>query len=100
MPKSDSYFRRGEEHPHHRLTDSAVCFIRRSGLGLNELAAKFGVDKKTVWAARTSQRWPLPQCLEADLRHDLPALLRYQSSSFVIEGFSPLSLIHESTAQR
>ena len=28
------------------------------------------------------------------------ALLRYQSPSFVIEGFSPLSPIHELTAQR
>ena len=26
MPKSDTYYRCGEEHPHHRLTDSAVRF--------------------------------------------------------------------------
>ena len=41
MPSSETFYKCGEQHPHHRLTDAAVLFIRRSGLGLNELAARF-----------------------------------------------------------
>jgi hypothetical protein len=55
MSSNSSHFRRGEKHVNAKLSDSKVSYIRKSGLGLNELAAKFAVDKKTIWAARTSK---------------------------------------------
>ena len=57
MPSSETYYRCGEEHPHHRLSDSAVLFIRRSGLGLNELARMFGVSKSAIHRARVRISW-------------------------------------------
>ena len=57
MPSSETFYKCGEQHPHHRLTDEAVQFIRCSGLGLAELAALFGVNRTTVHRARTNQTW-------------------------------------------
>ena len=48
MPSSDTYYACGEKHPGARLTDEAVLFIRRSGWGLNALAAQFGVSTAKI----------------------------------------------------
>ena len=57
MPSSQTFFKRGEDHLNAVLTDDKVLFIRRSGLGLNELADRFGVCKSTIHRARTSGSW-------------------------------------------
>ena len=57
MPSSDTYYKRGEAHLNARLTDDKVLFIRRSGMGLIELAERFGVSKSTIHRARTSRTW-------------------------------------------
>lgn len=57
MPSSETFYKCGEQHPHHRLTDAAVLFIRRSGLGLNELAARFSVCRSTIHRARIGRSW-------------------------------------------
>ena len=57
MPSSETFYRCGEEHPHHVLTDEKVLFIRRSGLGLSELAARFSVCRSTIHRARIGQSW-------------------------------------------
>jgi hypothetical protein len=57
MPSSETYYRRGEEHPHRKLSDSIVCYIRRSGLGLNELSARFGVNRSSIARARAGTTW-------------------------------------------
>lgn len=43
MPSSETFFKRGEDHQNAILTDEKVMYIRRSGLGLNEMSAMFGV---------------------------------------------------------
>jgi hypothetical protein len=49
--------RRGEHHPHARLTDEAVREIRASPLGARRLARKFGVYPSTIWYVKTQRRW-------------------------------------------
>ena len=57
VPSNQTFFKRGEDHLNAVLTDDKVMFIRRSGLGLNELAERFGVCKSTIHRARTSRSW-------------------------------------------
>jgi hypothetical protein len=47
----------GEANPTHKLTLAAVRFIRASDLSCRELAARFGVKRRTVQAARSRQNW-------------------------------------------
>jgi transposase len=48
---------RGEKHYCAKLTEAMVLFIRKSGEGCSRLAARFGVHKSTVHAARVKRRW-------------------------------------------
>jgi hypothetical protein len=47
----------GEGHPYAKLSRSVVIEIRNSSQALSVLAKTFGVNKKTVWLAKTGQTW-------------------------------------------
>ena len=45
MPKSQGWYLKGEDHVNAKLSDQKVLWIRMSGLGLDELSARFGVSR-------------------------------------------------------
>lgn len=47
----------GVRHHNHRLTEEAVRAIRASSVSLSALAAKYGVSKSCVHAARSGRSW-------------------------------------------
>lgn len=49
--------RGGEDNPRAKLTETEVAEIRKSALPLSALAARFGVGKSTVHAARKRVSW-------------------------------------------
>ena len=47
----------GEGHPYSKLTDDAVREIRATKRQTKALAAKYGVTKATIMAARRGATW-------------------------------------------
>lgn len=55
--RNGDYLLRGEKHPSAKLTEDQVREIRASSESNADLARKFGVQRKYVWALRRGKNW-------------------------------------------
>jgi hypothetical protein len=47
----------GERHGQSKLTEEMVRTIRASSDGAREIAARYGINPKTVWKIRRRESW-------------------------------------------